>query len=98
MLLKLNKIPHTSRSIWQNNARILHIIEIEDTPQQRGTVDCGVAVLYTIMKYFEQVPISRAIGEEELPEMRTEIVKAHLNWARDMEYYEDQLMKRTRVA
>lgn len=74
------------------------IIEVDDTPQQRGnSVDCGVAVLYIIWKYFEQIPITKAMGEEDLPEMRTEIIKTLLNWAKHRDYYEDHLMKRRRV-
>lgn len=75
------------------------IIEVYDTPQQKGnTLDCGVAVMYVIRQYFEQVPITKAIGESELPAMRTEIVKTLLNWAKHRDYYEDQFMKRKRVA
>lgn len=56
------------------------IIEVEDTPQQRGSsVDCGVAVLYIIRQYYEQVPITKEIGESELLEIRTEIVMTFLN-------------------
>lgn len=75
------------------------ITVVEDTPQQRGnSVDCGVAVLYVMRQYFDQSPVSKKISEEELPEMRTEIVKSLLNWARNKDYYEDQLLKRRRAA
>lgn len=74
------------------------IIVVEDTPQQRGSsVDCGVAVLYVIRQYFHQIPVTRDMGESELPEMRSDIVKTLLNWANGRAYYEDQLMKRRRL-
>lgn len=56
------------------------IIEVEDTPHQSGnSVDCGVAVMYIVRQYFEQVPIIKEIGESELPKMR----------AKEKDYYED---------
>lgn len=59
------------------------LIEVDDTPQQRGNfVHCGAAILYIMRQYLEHVPISKKIGESELPEMRTEIVKTLMNYAR----------------
>lgn len=74
------------------------IIEVGDTPQQRGSfVDCSIAVLYVIRQYFEHVPITKEIGESELPEMRSNIIKTLLNWAKSRDYYKDQFMKRRRL-
>lgn len=43
------------------------IIEDENAPQHNCTsVDCGVAVLYVILKYYEQQPVIKADAESEL--------------------------------
>lgn len=59
------------------------IIEDVNAPQQnRTSVDCGVAVLYIIKRYYEQESIIKELAETELTAMRTDIVETFLNWAK----------------
>lgn len=72
-----------------------HFVVDENAPQQKSaSVDCGVAVLYVISKYFEQQPVVKKVAEDELDAMRTNIVETLLNWAKGQSYYVGQLKKR----